>query len=277
MEVTYTDHGIFVSQERYLLNLLKKFDMENCREASTPLEVTHKLSKYDGADYKDMRKYQSLVGSLIYATLTRPDLSYVVGVLSQFMHCPKDPHWILGQRVLRYIKGTIKEGLYYPFTSDLKLRAYSDSDWAGNQDDRRSTHGYMIYIGDKLVSWCSKKQHIVALSSTKAKYKGLVVAAKELIWMQTLFKSLGIDQGTPTIHGDNMSSLYLAANPVFHARTKHIEIEYHFLREKVMEKEIEVEYISTKDQLADIMTKSLDGVKTNRFKSMTGVKEKKMI
>ncbi|KAH7281863.1 hypothetical protein KP509_36G066700 [Ceratopteris richardii] len=276
MEITYAEHGIYVSQERYLLNLLKKFNMENCREASTPLEVNHKLSRYDGAEFKDMRKYQSLVGSLIYATLTRPDLSYAVGVLSQFMHCPKDPHWIAGQRVLRYIKGTLKEGLYYPFTSDIRLRAYSDSDWAGSQDDRRSTHGYMIYIGDKLVSWCSKKQHTVALSSTKAEYKGLVEAAKEVIWMQTLFKSLGIDQGIPIIHGDNMSSLYLAANPVFHARTKHIEIQYHFLREKVMEKEIEVVYTSTKDQIADIMTKSLDGVKTSKFKEMAGIKEKKI-
>ncbi|KAH6555955.1 hypothetical protein KP509_1Z214500 [Ceratopteris richardii] len=252
MEITYAEHGIYVSQKRYLLNLLKKFNMENCREASTPLEVNHKLSKYDGEEFKDMRKYQSLVGSLIYATLTRPDLSYAMG--------------IAGQRVLRYIKSTLKEGLYYLFTSDTRLRAYSDSDWAGSQDDRRSTHGYMIYIGDKLVSWCSKKQHTVALSSTEAEYKGLVEGAKEVIWMQTLFKSLDIDQGIPIIHGDNMSLLYPAANP----------IQYHLLREKVMEKELEVVYTSTKDEIADIMTKSLDGVNTSRFKEMAGIKEKKI-
>ncbi|KAH7421161.1 hypothetical protein KP509_13G043100 [Ceratopteris richardii] len=247
--------------------------MEDCRTSTTPLEVNHKLSRYGGEEFNDMKKYQSLVGSLIYATLTRPDLSYAVGVLSQFMHCPKKTHWIAAQRVLRYIKGTLSEGLYYGFTSDTRIKVFSDADWAGDSDDRRSTHGYLCYVGDKLVSWCSKKQHTVALSSTEAEYKGMVEAAKEVIWLKTLMKSFEIDHSTPIIFGDNMSSLYLAANPVFHARTKHIEIQYHFLREKVLDKEIEVMYTPTKEQVADMMTKSLDGPKLQRFKDMASIKK----
>ncbi|KAH7284604.1 hypothetical protein KP509_34G062000 [Ceratopteris richardii] len=273
MEILYTQHGVYVTQERYLKNLLTKFKMEDCRVAPTPLEVNHKLSRFGGEEFRDMKLYQSLVGSLIYATLTRPDLSYAVGVLSQFMHCPRKEHWIARQRVLRYIKGTLREGLYYGFTSDTRVKIYSDADWAGNVDDRRSTHGYLCYVGDKLISWCSKKQHIVALSSTEAEYKGMVEAAKEVIWLKTLMKVFDVIQNTPIICGDNMSSLYLAANPVFHARTKHIEIQYHFLREKVIDKEIEVMHTSTKDQLANMMTKSLDGPKLQRFKDMEGIKK----
>ncbi|KAH7293810.1 hypothetical protein KP509_28G043500 [Ceratopteris richardii] len=177
-----------------------------------------------------MKMYQSLVGSLIYATLTRPNLSHAVGFLSQYMHCPKKNHWITAKRVLRYIKGTSIEGLYYGFTSNTRIEVFSDAIWADSTNDRRSTHGYLCYIRDKLVSWCSKKQHIVSLSSTKSKYKGMVEVAKKLIWMKILMKSLGVEQGVPIIHGDNMSSLYLAANLVFHARTIHIQIQYHFLR-----------------------------------------------
>ncbi|KAH7351616.1 hypothetical protein KP509_19G006000 [Ceratopteris richardii] len=273
MEIAYTQHGVYVTQERYLKNLLIKFKMDDCRVAPTPMEVNHKLSRYGREEFKDMKLYQSLVGSLIYATLTRPDLSYAVGVLSQFMHCPRKEHWVARQRVLRYIKGTLKEGLYYGFTSDTNIKIYSDRDWAGNLDDMRSTYGYLCYVGDKLISWCSKKQHTIALSSTEAEYKGMVEATKEVIWLKTLMKSFDIIQSTPTIHGDNMSSLYLAVNLVFHARTKHIEIQYHFLREKVMDKEIEVIHTSTKDQIADMLTKILDGPKLQRFKDMACIKK----
>ncbi|KAH7436984.1 hypothetical protein KP509_05G049600 [Ceratopteris richardii] len=272
MEIIYIQHGVYVTQERYLKNLLIKFDMENCKSSTTPLEVNHKLSRYGGEDFKDMKKYQSLVGSLIYATLTRPDLSYAVGVLSQFMHCPKQTHWVGAQRVLRYIKGTLNEGLFYGSTYDTRLKVFSDVDWAGNSNDRRSTHG-LCYIGDKLISWCSKKQHTVALSSTKVEYKGMVESAKEVIWLTTLLKILGINHSVPIISGDNMSSLYLAANLVFHARTKHIDIQYHFFREKVLDKEIEVMYTPTKEQVTDMLTKSLDGPKLQRFKEMAGIKK----
>lgn len=189
--------------------------------------------------------------------LTRPDISVAVNKTCQFMHDPYVEHWELLKRILRYLKHTVDHGLFLRASSDNSLHAYSDADWEGNLDDRRSTSGYCIYFGGNLISWSAYKQKTVSKSSTEEKYRGIAIATSELIWIQSLLKELGIATTSPTLWCDNLGAIYLTANPVFHARTKHIEIDYHFVRERVAGKELQVRFISSKDQLADIFTKGL--------------------
>lgn len=196
-----------------------------------------------------------MVGALQYCTITRPDISYAVNQLCQFMHDPREPHWTAAKRVLRYLKGSIDFGLYYS-PSSIDLTAYCDSDWAGNPDDRRSTTGYGIFLGSSLISWSSKKQNVVSRSSTEAEYRSMAMATTELYWLRMLFKELGIClHSTPVLWCDNISAIALASNPVFHARTKHVEIDYHFVRDKVVNNDIKIKHISTQDQIADVFTK----------------------
>jgi len=158
--------------------------------------------------------------------------------------------------ILRYLKDTPDHGLFYQ-PGSLMLEAYSDADYAGCLDDCHSTGGYCVYLGHNPISWSAKKQRTVSRSSTEAKYRQLAYTAAELSWIRSLFKDLGVRLSTPCIWCDNISSISLASNPVFHARTKHLEVDYHYIRDKVVRKELEVCYISTTDQVADIFTKSL--------------------
>ncbi|KAH7430932.1 hypothetical protein KP509_08G021100 [Ceratopteris richardii] len=253
--------------------MLIKFKMENTKCASTPMEQNHKLSAYEGEPIEDITIYQSLVGNLNYATLTRVDICYSVSILSQFMHKPGRPHMEAAKRVLKYLKGTMNEGLFYSYTSDIELKVYSDADWAGFRDDRRSISGYISFADSKIISWSSKKQATVALSSTEVEYRGLANATQEIMWLKSLYTDLGLHSSTPHIFGDNTSSLHLVANLVYHARTKHIEVHYHYVREKLMSKDIQLSYVSTDMQCADMLTKALDGTKLSRFNLMIGLQE----
>ncbi|KAH7387978.1 hypothetical protein KP509_16G051700 [Ceratopteris richardii] len=242
-----------------------------CKIAGTPIKVNYKLSSHEGELIEDVTGYQSLVGSLNYATLTRVDICYSVSVLSQFMYTPRKPHMEAAKRILRYLKGTMNEGLYYPYVSDLSLKLFSHADWARSKEYRRSTSGYLTFAGSKLFSWSFKKQHTIALSPTEAEYRGPAIATQEAMWMKTLFTDLGMEIGTPSIFGENMSFIHLDANPILHARTKHIEVHYHYVREKIVSKEIQLTYVSTHQQCAYILTKALDGTKLCKFKAMIGV------
>ncbi len=214
------------------------------------------------------------MGNLIYMTITRLDLSYAVGVVSQFMQTPRKPHLDVVRCILRYIKHTLYYGIFYETKSQLQVHGYKDVNWAGNVSDRRSTNGLLFSFGSGAVSWSSKKQPTVALSSTKAKYRGATIVACEVVWIQKLFSDLGQLVNVPVvIYCDNISSILLANNPIYHARTKHIEVHYHFIREKVLAKEIDLIHVNTKDQVDDIFTKPLGIDKLKKFRKMLGVLE----
>ncbi|CAL8083411.1 unnamed protein product [Prunus armeniaca] len=221
-----------------------------------------KLSAYDGEPHDSPDLYRSVVGALQYLTITRPDLSYAVNQVCQFMHSPTTTHWTAVKRILRYVKATYNHGLLYkPGLSHLT--AFSDADYAGNPDTRHSTGGFCIYFGSNLVSWSSKKHKTVSRSSSEAEYRQLAYTAAELSWLKSLFRDLKLHLVCPTIWCDNISSIALASNPVFHSRTKHLEVDYHYVREKVVRGQLMVNYICSQDQIADLFTKGLSSL---RFK-----------
>ena len=260
LEVQRSSHGLFLHQTKYLLDLLQKTNMEGAKPCSTPL-ATAKLD-HSGIPLSHPTDYRSLVGALQYLTWTRPDISFVVNQVCQFMHTPTDLHMQAAKRILRFLKGTLDHGLWFK-KSPLTLSAFSDADWAGCVYDRRSTSGFCVYLGSNLISWNAKKQPTVARSSTEAKYRSLAHTAAEITWVCKVLHDFGFPLPLkPTIWCDNISAISLASNPVFHARTKHVEIDYHYIRELVLANLLHVQYVCTEDQIADIHTKPLT---KNRF------------
>ncbi|XP_031264846.1 secreted RxLR effector protein 161-like [Pistacia vera] len=221
--------------------------MQDAHPCPTPMAAGTKLFSSDSELFKDPTLYRSTIGALQYVTLTRPDISFTVNKLSQFLQAPTELQWQAYKRVLRYIKGTQFHGLQFKPATTLCVECYTDADWGSNLDDRRSTSWYCIYLGPNLVQWSSRKQKVVALSSTEAEYRALVQTATELAWLDSLFSELGVKVTTThLIWCDNLSAGALAANPVFHARTKHIEIDTHYIRDQVLAKKVIVQYVPSK-------------------------------
>ena len=263
-----------IDQKTYLEDVLQRFGMEECKPVATPLEAGknfHKLS--DDEEPADEKQYQAAVGSLNYAAIaSRPDLSTAVGKLSQFMKSPSAEHWSAVKRVLRYVKGTLNLGLRFAHSDSFKLVGYSDSDWAGCIDSRKSTSGLVFRVGSSTVSWSSKKQSVVALSSTEAEYIALCSAAQETVWLRKLFADLDMTQVEPTtVYEDNQGAICLAKNPTNHSRTKHIDVKYHFTREMVESGVMKVDYVSTSDMVADTLTKALPRPSFEKHRLSMGV------
>jgi hypothetical protein len=192
--------------------------------------------------------------------VTRPDITFAVSVVSQFLNAPCDDHWNAVIRILKYIKSAPGKGLLCENKGNTQVVGYSDADWAGSPADRRSTSGYCVLIGGNLISWRSKKQNIVARSSAEAEYRAMAATTCELTWLRQLLQQLKLaDVKTMKLICDNQAALHIASNPVFHERTKHIEIDCHFVRDKVLSREIVTDFVGSNDQLADIFTKSLRG------------------
>ncbi|KAB2606268.1 nuclear cap-binding protein subunit 1-like [Pyrus ussuriensis x Pyrus communis] len=229
--------------------------MQGAKPCCTPFG-SHKLD-HTGSLLPNPTEYRSIVGGLQYLTWTRPDLAFAVNQLCQFMHAPREQHFQAAKRVLRFLKGSVSQGLW--FTKGLvDLTAYSDADWAGSTFDRRSTSGYFVFLGPNLISWSAKKQSTVARSSTEAEYRSLAHTAAELTWVCKILRDLHYPlPKLPTLWCDNISAISLASNPVFHARTKHVEIDYHYIRELVLANLLTVQFVCSADQLADLHTKSL--------------------
>jgi hypothetical protein len=243
--------------------------MTGCKPISIPLEQNMKLNADEGDLVDDTTMYKRIVGSLIYMTITRPNLSYAIGVVNQFMQTPRKPHLDAMRCILRYIKHTLQCGIFYEAKSQLQVHGYRDANWASNVSDRKSTCGFMFSFGSGAVSWSNKKQPIVALLSTEAKYKDAIIATCEVVWLLKLLSNLGQLVDAPiVIYCDNISNILLANNLIYHTRTKHIEVHYHFIREKVLAKEIDLIHISTEDQVADIFTKALGTDKLKKFRKM---------
>jgi histone deacetylase 1/2 len=270
LEASYNSGGMVLTQRKYALDLLHRVNMENCKSTSTPLSTSESLSRVSGTmlGSEDSFRYRSVVGGLQYLTLTRPDISFAVNKVCQFMSQPTDVHWEAVKRILRYVKGTLQTGLCFRKSASTGVSIFTDADWAGCVDDRRSTSGYAIFVGPNLVSWSSKKQPTVSRSSTEAEYKALANGAAEAIWISSLLKELGVPrQRTPILWCDNLGATYLTANPVFHARTKHIEIDFYFVRERVAKGALDVRFISSSDQLADVFTKPATRQMLDRFRT----------
>jgi hypothetical protein len=220
----------------------------------------------------DTTLYRSTVGALHYLSLTHPDIAFVVNEVSQFSHAPRDTHWNAIKRILRYLKNTLSYGLLIKPTPSSQLFAFFDADWASCPDDRKSTSGYCIFLGRNLLSWTVKTQPTVSRSSTESEYKALANTTAELFWIQSLLKELGIFlSAAPILHCDNIGATYLTSNPIFHARTKHIEIDYHFVRDRVAQKSLIVKFLSGKDQLADILTKPLASTRFTHLRANLNV------
>ncbi|XP_073226952.1 secreted RxLR effector protein 161-like [Cicer arietinum] len=219
-----------------------------------------KLLPNQGEPLSDSGRYRRLVGKLNYLTVTRPDISFAVSVVSQFLNSPCQEHMDAVIRILKYIKSAPGKGLIYEDRGHTQIIGYSDADWAGSPIDRRSTSGYCVLIGGNLISWKSKKQNVVARSSAEAEYRAMALVTCELIWLKQLLKELQFEEtSTMTLICDNQAALHIALNPVFHERTKHIEIDCHFVREKIESGDIISSFVKSNDQLADVFTKSLRG------------------
>ena len=262
IQITRTSKGLFLSQAKYAQDLLLKVNMVSSKLARTPCAPNSRLTPIEGSLLSNPHDYRSLVGSLHFLTFTRLDLSFAVQQVCQFMSAPTDVHLVTAKRILQYVTGSLHQGIFLQ-PGSLSLAALSDSDWAGDPFDRRSITGYIVYLGCNPITWCAKKQETVSRSSTEAEYRALAITAVELSWLRQVLKDLGIFLPfSPKLWCDNVSALTIASNPLFHARTKHVEVDYHFVREKVLRKDLQVKYITTDDQLDDVFTKSLP---TSRF------------
>jgi hypothetical protein len=231
MEVTKIKDGILLSQRKDGMDILQRAGMLKCKVVAMPLSSSENLCAQggDALGSADVTAYRSIVGGLQYLTLTHPDLAFLVNKVCQYLHAPTTLHYTAVKRILWYVKGTIDLGLRITRSSSMGISGFSDTDWAGYLDGRRSTGGFAIFLGSNLMSWSARKQPTVSRSSTKVEYKALANATAKIMWIQTLLAELRLAQpSAASLWCDNLDATYLSANPVFHARTKHIEVDYHF-------------------------------------------------
>eukprot|EP00253_Pinus_taeda_P031088 PITA_31088 len=248
LQVLQSKEGIFLSQSKYACDLLCFVHMEDCKPAPSPFQSGVKLSVSCTSPEVDATLYRQLVGKLLYLTHTRPDLSFAVGLVARFMENPRESHWKAAKRILRYVRGTIQFGIHYSAKATPLLVGFTDSDWAGDPDDRKST--------------------------AEAEYCGAVEASREALWLRQILSEFGFEQQHPsTLWCDNQSAIQLCKDPVQHQRSKLIELHMHFIRKLIHDHVLEVQYCSTDDQVVDIFTKALTEAKFTKLRYMLGVQE----
>jgi hypothetical protein len=257
-EVARSKEGINLCQRKYTLDLLEDASLLGSKPCNTPMQPHLQLHKSSGHPLSNPTPYRRLIGRLLYLTHSRPEIAYAVSKLSQFLSEPTDEHMLAGLHVLKFLKNHPGKGLFFSSSSSLCIKGFSDSDWGACPDTRRSTTGYCFFLGNSLVSWKSKKQTVVSRSSSEAEYRAVAQATCEGQWLLYLLQDFKVSHDGPmVIYCDNQSALHIAANPVFHERTKHIEIDCHVVRDKVQAGILHLLPVSSKDQVADILTKSL--------------------
>ncbi|XP_016512829.1 putative mitochondrial protein AtMg00810 isoform X1 [Nicotiana tabacum] len=262
--------GILMNQRKYALELVSEMGLAGSKPVATPLEFNHKLTSVAFDEFmnkgeastdvqlEDPGSYQKLVGRLLYLTMTRPDIAFVVQVLSQHMHAPKQSHLEAAIRVVKHIKGTAGLGMFMPAKGNKELVVYCDSDWCLCVETRKSITGYIVKFGEAVISWKSKKQSIVSRSSAESEFRNMAATVAEVTWLVGLFGELGIAVTNPVqLFYDSKAAIQIATHPIFHERTKHFDIDCHFVREKIQSGQIQTQHIGTKEQPADLLTTSL--------------------
>ncbi|XP_071700536.1 uncharacterized mitochondrial protein AtMg00810-like [Rutidosis leptorrhynchoides] len=272
ISVTGTVFGMFLSQKKYASEIIERADMVGCNSIRIPIDTSTKLNS-SGPPVKDPTLYRSLAGALQYLTFTRPDISHAVQQICLFMHDPLEPHMAALRRIIRYVQGTLDLGLQLFSSSTSTLVAYSDAYWAGYPSTRRSTSGYYVFVGNNLLSWSSKRQHTPSRSSAEAEYRGVASAIAETCWIRNLLRELHCPLTSVTVvYCDNVSAVYMFGNPVQHQRTKHIEIDIHFVRDLVLKGHVRVLNVPSHFQFAYTFTKGLPSAFFDEFRSSLSVR-----
>jgi hypothetical protein len=272
IEVPRSRKGICLSQRKYCLDILNDSRMIETKPCESPMIPNMKLNVEDGDLFEDPEKYRRIVGKLNYLTITRPDIAFPVSVVSQFMSSPRTPHWDAIRRILKYLKGAPGLGILYQNHGHHVIEGFTDADYDGDPTSRRSTTGYCVFVGGNLVSWKSMKQNVVSRSSVESEYRAMAQTTCELIWLRNLLGELGFAQSKPmNLYCDNEAAIHIANNPVFHERTKHIEVDCHFTREKLEDGTISTSFVRTGSQLADVFTKALPGSRVSSICNKLGM------
>ena len=271
LQIKQMDDTIFISQSKYARNIIKKFGMDNATHKRTPAPTHLKLTKDEKGISVDQSLYRSMIGSLLYLTASRPDITYAVGVCARYQADPKVSHLTQVKRILKYVNGTSDYGIMYSHCENSTLYGYCDADWAGSADDRKSTSGGCFFLGTNLISWFSKKQNCVALSTAEAEYVAAGSSCSQLVWMKQMLKEYDVEQDALTLYCDNMSAINISKNPVQHSKTKHIDIRHHYIRDLVENKIVILEHVGAKELIANIFTKALDAVLFEKLRGMLGI------
>ena len=272
MEIRQTSAAVHVKLNRYLTGVLADFSMSDCNPVATPLASGTDFVPREALSDADVTRFRSMVGKILFAANTcRPDLAFAASTLSRFLKDPRTNHLAAAKHVLRYIKGTLDVGLVFRGNARCQLVGYSDADWAGDKVDRKSVTGYVFMLAGCAITWKTKKQQTVAMSSTEAEYMALGETVKELLWLSQLLKHIGLKFGPPTIFEDNEGCKLLSNHPVHHQRTKHIDIRHHFLRDHLNKNDFILQSARTDEMAADMFTKSLERPKFKKFVEMIGM------
>ncbi|GJS46215.1 retrovirus-related pol polyprotein from transposon TNT 1-94 [Tanacetum coccineum] len=249
--------GIFINQSKYVLEILKKYGMETCDPVGTPMEIKDKLDLDQNGSPVDATKYRSMIGALMYITSSRPDIVHATCLCARYQAKPTEKHLKEVKRIFRYLRGTVNMGLWYTKDSGYELTGFSDADYAGCKDTFKSTSGGAQFLGEKLVSWSSKKQDCTALSTTEVEYVSLSACCAQVLWMWTQLTDYVFHFNKIPIYCDSKSAIAISCNPVQHSKTKHIAVRYHLIKEHVEKGTIELYFVKTDYQLADVFTKAL--------------------
>jgi hypothetical protein len=257
LQIEQTKNGIFINQSKYIKDLLKKFGIEKSKIYAAQMSSTIKLDKDENGKNVDIKQYRGMIGSLLYLTASKPNIMFSVCLCARFQLCPKESHLVTVKRIFRYLLGTKDLGLWYPKFTLLDLVSSSDADFAGCKIDRKSKSGTCHFLGHSLVSWFSKKQNSVALSTSEAEYIATGSCCAQVLYMKQQLEDFKLKFDHIPIRCDNTSAINISKNSILHSRTKHIEIKHHFIRDHVQKGDVRLKFISTDFQWADIFTKPL--------------------